>query len=516
MAARIAGARSSAEAQSSQLAIIQALLKPRATYIAEYDAESNSLQVGITRGRNDKRIVAVRPGEGPVGRAFSDRRVVREPPLVAAPLLSQRGILGCLVLIAPRKDATDELLAGLAAQVSAAMEFARLQDETLRRTKDLQTAVAGLKALENKRETMLGSVSHDLKNPLSTLKIYLNLLAKGKLGELTPRQLKAVLACDRNADRLLRLIDDLLLHSRLQHGKMRLDERPFGLKAACEEVIAALSAEADHTQVRLVVPPCTEVYVRGDRQRVSEAIFHLVDNAILRSAAGGSVEVAVRPSENGLAEISVDDRGPPISEHDLEHLFEPYLRERAHRRSRSGDLSLAIVAKIAQLHGGRIDVKSDSTLSRFRLSLPLFAAAVPEAERSHVPAQGGILLVEDDADCREVVQHVLEDAGYSVASTATASEARSLVEKLRPAMVLLDLWLSDGDGRSVLHFIRETPALAQTKVFVITGASDIGALAGGRGKDRIEGLFEKPLRLAKLLDTVASVVRPRQASSIPS
>ncbi|HXN42476.1 MAG TPA: hybrid sensor histidine kinase/response regulator, partial [Myxococcaceae bacterium] len=84
--------------------------------------------------------------------------------------------------------------------------------------------------------------------------------------------------------------------------------------------------------------------------------------------------------------------------------------------------------------------------------------------------------------------------------------------KMRPAMVLLDLMLSDGDGRSVLHFIRETPTLADVRVFVISGASDAGNLAGGKGKDRIDGLFEKPLRLQDLLGTVAAVVHPSNAA----
>jgi signal transduction histidine kinase/CheY-like chemotaxis protein len=512
MAARITRATSPTEAQTSQLAILHALLKPRASYIAEYAPHSNLLQVVTTRGRNDRRIVAVHPGEGAVGLAFSEQRVVRDPPLIAAPLLTHRSPVGCLVLVAPQKEVTDELLTALAAQVSAAIEFARVKEEALRRTKDLQTAVAGLKSLESKRETMLGSVSHDLKNPLTTIKIYLKLLEKKKLGELTEHQRKAVLACDRNADRLLRMIDDLLLHSRLQHGKMRLDQRPFGLKAAAEEVVSQLCSTAEHAQVRLVIPPCAEAYIRGDRERVREAISNLVDHSIHRSPAGATVEVAVTSSETGLAELSVTDRGPAISEQDLEHLFDSYRRVRSHSSARAGGLSLPLVAKIAQLHGGRVEVKSDpGGVWSFRLHFPLFAAAVPDADRNQVPCPGGILLVEDDADCREVVHQVLEDAGYSVTSTATASEARSLLEKIRPAMVLLDLWLSDSDGRSVLHFIRETPSLAQTAVYIITGASDIGALTGGRGKDRIEGLFEKPLRLAKLLDTVASVVHPARS-----
>ncbi|MGZ6079923.1 MAG: response regulator, partial [Myxococcaceae bacterium] len=103
---------------------------------------------------------------------------------------------------------------------------------------------------------------------------------------------------------------------------------------------------------------------------------------------------------------------------------------------------------------------------------------------------------------------LLEQEGYSVASAAGAEEARVLLEGLRPAMVLLDLRLSEEDGRSVLRHLRGQPEMADTPVYIISGASELASLSTGTGLDRIDGFFEKPLHLPKLLDTVASVVRP--------
>ena len=111
-------------------------------------------------------------------------------------------------------------------------------------------------------------------------------------------------------------------------------------------------------------------------------------------------------------------------------------------------------------------------------------------------------------DCREVLQQVLEQEGYRVMSTTGASEARAILAHIRPAMVLLDLRLSQEDGRSVLHYIRATESLADVAVYIISGASEVASLSSGQGLDRIDGFFEKPLQLPRLLDTVASVVRP--------
>jgi signal transduction histidine kinase/CheY-like chemotaxis protein len=494
------------------------LLKPKVCYVARYFAERKQLHVEHVRGRYDDRVTAAIPDEGVVGRAFSQNTILREEDTVVVPLESPQGVTGCLAIIAPRKEASETLLRTLAGQISAAYEVARLRDDSARRNKDLQTAIAGLKSLEQHREELLGNVSHDLKNPLTTIKAYLAMVGREKLGPLTDQQRRALQTCDRNSDRMLRMVNDLLLMSRLQSGKMQLNQRPFGIKAVAEEVLRNLAALAEHSKVRLHVPPCTEVFIRGDRERIAEAIHNLVENGIHQSEEGGTVEVRVT-AEEGLAALSVKDSGPGLSQEDLENIFDPFYRARTGTpRPLGGRLGLPLVAKILSLHGGRVD--GTSTLgegSTFQMVLPMFAGAVSTPDVSQVaPRAGGILLVEDDLDCREVLQQVLEQEGYRVMSTSGAAEARSVLSHIRPAMVLLDLRLSQEDGRSVLHFIRATESLSDVVVYIISGASEVASLTSGQGLDRIDGFFEKPLQLPRLLDTVASVVRPsRRGPGVP-
>ena len=509
MAEAIHRAPTLAESQKAQLSLVASLLGARSAFLAEYVVARDRLEVVAVRGRNEPRITAVHPKEGPVGEAFAENRLVRERDLVALPLQGSAGPLGVLVLIASRLDAPDALLQALAAQAAAGWEHARLREDTARREKDLQTALAGLKSMERNREELLSNVSHDLKTPLTTVKAYLAMLAQRRLGELADRQLHAVQVAERNADRLLRMLNDLLLLSRLQSGKMQLTSRPFGLRALVGDVMQALASSGELSRVRLTVVPSPEVFVKGDRERLFEAVHNLVEHALLLCSPEGEVTVVVA-SEPGLALLLVSDDGMGLPAEDLEGMFDAFHRSRTGPGASVG-LGLPVAAKVVQLHGGRVEAESAPARGTLRrMVLPAFAAQVGLADE-HAAAgarAGHILLVEDDRDCREVLQELLEQEGYSVASVAGAEEARALLEDLRPAMVLLDLRLSEEDGRSVLRHVRGQPDMAETPVFIISGATEVASLSTGTGLERIDGFFEKPLQLPKLLDTVASVVRP--------
>jgi CheY-like chemotaxis protein len=368
--------------------------------------------------------------------------------------------------------------------------------------------LAGLKSLERNREELLSNVSTELKNPLNTIKAYLAMMTHERLGPVTSDQVRALQTCERNAERLQRMVADLLLLSRLQSGKMQLHERPFGLKAMAEEVTRVLAPLGASQGVTVNIPPCSEVFVRGDREHVFEAVYNLVENALLHSESASTVEVSVAAAD-GFARLDVRDRGIGIAAEDLEHVFDAFHRLSSPETSRQmgAGLGLPIVARIARLHGGR--VQAASTLgegSVFSLLLPMFAGPVATTPVP-APRAGGILLVEDDDDSRDVLRELLDQEGYPVLAAESAQAALAILETALPALVLLDLRLRDADGRVVLRHIRGNERLAETAVFLISGAAEVASLSAGQGLDRIDGYFEKPLQLPKLLATVSSVVR---------
>lgn len=512
MAASFATVRNVADAENIQLAAIQELLKPKTAFTLRVDPAGGRLRVSTVRGRNDQRVAAAIPGEGPIGLAFQGR-LIREDGLIAISLGSNP--IGCLVILAPRLSATDNLLAALAAQTAAAIQVAELNDDMSRRTKDLETAVAGLKSIERGREKLLTNVSQELKNPLTTIKAYLAMLEGEKLGALSPRQQHALAICHQNSERLHRMINELLLISRLEAGQMALSSRPFGLKGLAKELIEELAPSAAKSEVRLSLRG-SEVFIRGDRSHLADALRNVLQNAVDSSPRSTTVEVELS-SEHGIAQLSVSDRGTTPTTGALEHIFDSIHRTTREGRHTRHDLSLPVAAKIVRLHGGRVAAAPRSPNgSTLTIYLPAFATAVSQAILGVEASPGGVLIVEDDDDCREVLKEVLEEEGYPVLTAASAQAAKELLAEIRPALVLLDLRLSDDDGRVVLKYIRSHKNLAPIPVYIISGASDGPAIAAQKGGDRVDGFFEKPIQLAKLLSTIASIVQPRRRGNSPS
>lgn len=502
------------DALRKHLQVVFELASPRAAFVSLYEPERNLLVVAEQRGRSVPEIAAVVPGEGPGGRAFVSGEVVRDQSLIAVPLHARDRILGLLTLVGPRTDAADAVWLAIGRHLAAALHQAETQHAGLRRTRDLETAVSGLRSLERDRDELLGNVSHELKNPLTTIKAYLAMVRRERLGPLTDKQREAVDVCDRNADRLLRLINDMLLTSRLHAGRMTLDQKPFGLRGLVDEVVRTLGPIADDAKVTVQIARSGELFVKGDRDRMREVLANLVENAILFNRPGGRVEIALA-ADSGVASLSVRDTGPGIDAEDLPRIFDRFYRGRSALERRTGSgLGLAICRQIVHLHGGSIDARSvPGEGSIFTVRLPLFAGAVVSAGAPEETAQvagSGILLVEDDDDCRDVLQQLLESDGFGVVSANTLDEALRTLGAMTPGLVLLDLRLGGSDGRKVLQHIRAEPRLKETPVFVISGAVESAAGFNWDGDERIDGFFEKPLNLQRLMGHIHALLRPEK------
>ncbi|HEY3864084.1 MAG TPA: ATP-binding protein [Verrucomicrobiae bacterium] len=231
--------------------------------------------------------------------------------------------------------------------------------------------VTRLKELENIRTEFVGNVSHELRTPLSLIKGSAETLLDGAIRD--PQQaMRFLQKIDKHSDRLLFLIEDLLVISRLESGQTSLNLAQVDLRELAQRVLEDLAARAAARQVALEnkIPPQTIVW--ADADRLQQVFFNLADNAIKYGRTGGCVSAGARDTGD-KTEVFVADDGPGIPPESLGRVFERFYRvDRARSRENGGTgLGLAIVKHIVQAHGGEAWVKSEMQKgATFHFTLP--------------------------------------------------------------------------------------------------------------------------------------------------
>ena len=235
-------------------------------------------------------------------------------------------------------------------------ELAAAQRQITRQNAELARRNERLRELDRLKDTLLASVSHDLRTPLTAVLGYAELLRRR--GGLDTRQTQAVDVIDRNAQRLLRLVNDVLLLAQVRAGKLTLERRAVDLRqlvADAVELAQPLAAQA--TLALDARAPAHAVVVHADAARLAQLLDNLVANAIKFTPAGGRVAVCVRQSD-GVAAIDVEDTGIGIGDAERASLFEAFVRGRSAGAPGSG-LGLAIVRAVAEAHGARVAVEDN-------------------------------------------------------------------------------------------------------------------------------------------------------------
>jgi signal transduction histidine kinase len=309
----------------------------------------------------------------------AQRRLLEElrlQSLMAVPLTARGQLTGVLVLASASRSYGE-------ADLSLAERLGRLAALELDNARQYDDAKQALLA----RDRVLGVVAHDLRNPLNTITMSVELLQHL---QLTPEQRRHQLdVIARSAQRMNRLIQDLLDVARMEAGRLLLERDVLQSGTLVRESVelAAPAAAAGGLELSLDVAAATP-RILADRHHLLQVLGNLIDNAVKFTPAGGHITVGVEAAGDEVI-FSVRDDGPGIAAEDLPHLFEPFWQAR--RRTFSGaGLGLAIARGIVEAHGGRITVESSPGRgSTFRFTIPRWsgepvtgtrgAAATPKA-----------------------------------------------------------------------------------------------------------------------------------------
>ena len=368
-----------------------------------------------------------------------------------------------------------------------------------------------LEEMERLRAEFLGMVSHELRMPLTS--IWGSVMAMLEDTEdLDPAETRQFLRIILDQVGSMRdLIGDLLDVARIETGTLPISPEPTEVAALVDRARNNFVSAGGRSSLDIDVPPDLPM-VLADRRRVVQVIGNLLTNAARHSPELSLIRVsAVRDGVD--VEISVSDQGRGIPTERLPRLFRKFSHREEDDHGGDTGLGLAICKGIVEAHGGRIRAESDGLGlgARFVFTLPAVeeAGAVPGQSASgrgrDVIRGQPILVVDDDPQMLRYVRRALADADYDPAVTGDPEETLSLVEEVRPDLVVLDLVLPGSDGISLMHDIL---SVADVPVIFITayGRDDLMARAFDAGA---ADYLVKPFSATELVSRVRAALRRR-------
>ncbi len=426
------------------------------------------------------------------------------------------------VTISPVKDGAGHVIgvSKVARDITSIKRVLREREELLEREK---AARAEAERISRMKDEFLATLSHELRTPLNAILGWASILRSNVAS--APEDLEQGLeTIERNARAQAQLIEELLDMSRIVNGKLRLEVQPVDLPAVVSEAIESVRPAAQAKGIRLtkVLDPRGGP-ITGDPNRLQQVFWNLLSNSIKFTRRDGRVQVSLR-RVNSHVEISVTDSGQGISADFLPRLFTRFSQAETSEARRHGGLGLglALVKSLVELHGGTVKASSPGVNqgATFTVSLPLTVLHPQQPEAPLTPAPSStsgsiacpdldgfhVLVVDDEADARTLIRHMLTKCGATVTTAASAAEGLEAVRKHHPDMVLSDIGMPGEDGYEFLLKLRQlsdaeggdTPAVALT--------------AFARSEDRRRALLAgfqmhlpKPVEPAELLAVAANI-----------
>ncbi|WP_414585081.1 PAS domain S-box protein [Scytonema sp. PCC 10023] len=436
--------------------------------------------------------------------------------VMTVPLRTQTRILGVISFVSAESglqyDSIDlQLAEELAHRASLAIDNAQFY-------RVAQRARAKAEAANRVKDEFLAVLSHELRSPLNPILGWTKILRSKRLDSTKVDQ--ALETIERNAKLQAQLIEDLLDVSRILQGKMTLNVAIVNLAATIEAALETvrLAAEAKNIQIQTTLNPISGT-VSGDANRLQQVVWNLLSNAVKFTPSKGRVEVRLE-QVGTYAQIQVKDTGIGISPEFLPYVFEYFRQEDGTTTRKFGGLGLglAIVRHFTELHGGTVEADSpgQNLGATFTVRLPLNVVEQKlsysnDSLKESVTDLAGIqiLVVDDDADMRDLAAFILTQSGAQVTTAASAAQALTLLNQSVPDLLLCDIGMPEMDGYSLIRQIRKWSARqgGSIKAIALTAyAGEINqqqALAAG-----FQMHISKPVEPEMLVQTIVQLLHP--------
>ncbi len=330
---------------------------------------------------------------------------------------------------------------------------------------------------DQRKDEFLATLAHELRNPMAPIRYAAATLRKGA-NESTIQHARGVI--ERQAAQMSRLLDDLLDMSRVTRNVIELKRKRLDLRDLVGEATEMAKPVLTNLQHRLTVStPPNPLWVYGDGTRLLQVIGNLIDNAAKYTEPGGSIEIRLDAAD-GNAVMSVQDSGIGLAPEMIPKVFDLFSQVHKSTDAARGGLGigLAVVKRLVELHGGTIEVASAGLRqgATFTVRMPLAAAAPEslEATSQHkvVPmfkSRPHILVVDDNRDAAETLAEMLRIENFPVVVAFDGASALAAFDRIKPAVVLLDMGLPDLNGTEVARQMRRLPAGRDAQIIAVTG-----------------------------------------------
>ena len=415
------------------------------------------------------------------------------------------------------KDSSGNLVCyeGAIADITAKKLAEIERNELLKRERKAREEAERLNRI---KDEFLATLSHELRTPLNAIIGWLQLLRGGKMSESQFN--KALDVIDRNAKAQNQLIDDLLDVSRIIRGTMKLKLVPINLSEVVMAALDTVRPAAEAKNIQIVTQLDSEnIEINGDAQRLQQVFWNLLINAVKFTSNRGKVTIDSHIKDNTVL-IRVIDTGQGIPSDVLPYVFDRFRQAetKSSTRTKGGlGLGLAIVRHLVEMHGGKVMAESEGLGkgSTFIVEFPLLVKSQvdinqssPSSDPNSLPSLKGltILVVEDEADAREMVTLILEQCNAQIITADSVQQALSKYEKYQPDILISDISMPSEDGYDLIRKIRHNQI----------GKSNIPAIAltaYAREEDKQQALaagfdrhLPKPIEPFRLIESLLELI----------
>lgn len=361
-----------------------------------------------------------------------------------------------------------------------------------------------LEQSNRRKDEFLATLAHELRNPLAPISNVMPLLSSGTMSDAMKNQAHEII--QRQINHMVRLVDDLMDLSRINHGKIELRNERIKLVAIIDDAIEMSNPLIRENRHDLkVILPDEDIILRADRFRMAQVVSNVLNNAAKYTDPGGKITLTA-VAKGGSVTVSVLDNGIGMAADVIPGIFEPFSQVKSALDRAQGGLGIGLnlVRKIIELHGGTVAIESPGIGQGTTVTMTLPVEAQTRENKPDVKAQSmdkarklKVLIVDDNKPSVQTLGWGLELSGHTISLAFNGEDALKIADIMKPDVVLLDIGMPGMNGYDVCKALRKNPSLTESIIIAQTGwgQEEHRKLSAEAGFDHH---LVKPIQLATL------------------